>query len=86
EPWNPNLTTLTDFDSKWKSMMDPKTPVPTPPGERFNQKVGVFEGGGYVSKGVFRPMTDCRMHSNEASFCPVCTDAIERMILSHTGL
>ncbi len=85
EPWNPNLTTLVDFDSKWKSMMDPKTPVPTPARERSNRKVGVFEGGGYVSKGVFRPMIDCRMHSNEASFCPVCTDAIERMILSHTG-
>ncbi len=23
EPWSPNLTTLVDFDSKWKSMIDP---------------------------------------------------------------
>lgn len=30
EPWEPNVTTLVDFDSKWKSMVDPKTPIPTP--------------------------------------------------------
>lgn len=29
EPWEPNITTLKDFDSKWKDMMDKDTPIPT---------------------------------------------------------
>ena len=82
EPWQPNLTTLKDFDSKWKEMLGKKTPVPTPTEEKYKSKVGVFEGGGYVAKGVYRPAYDCRMKSNEApSFCPVCQKAIEDMIL-----
>ncbi len=30
EPWEPNITTMVDFDSKWKDMIKPGTPVPTP--------------------------------------------------------
>lgn len=30
EPWEPNVTTLVDFDSKWKGMVTPGTPIPTP--------------------------------------------------------
>lgn len=30
EPWEPNITTLTDFNSKWADMLKPGTPVPTP--------------------------------------------------------
>jgi hypothetical protein len=85
EPWNPNLTTLVDFGSKWKGMVAKDTPVPTPPDSIYMQTVGVFEGGGYVAKGVFRPMFDCRMHSNEATFCPVCSKAIKQMICWQTG-
>ena len=86
EPWNPNLTTLVDFDSKWKDMLGKDTPVPTPPENKYERTLGVFEGGGYVSKGVFRPMIDCRMHSNDAEFCPVCSRAIIEMIRCHSGL
>jgi hypothetical protein len=85
EPWNPNLTTLVDFGAKWKSMVDKDTPVPTPPEEANEQKVGVYEGGGYVARGVYRPMIDCRMHSNDAAFCPVCSRAIMEMIHWQTG-
>ncbi len=85
EPWNPNLTTLVDFSSKWEEMVPEGVPVPTPPLDKYRRTVGVYEGGGYVSKGVYRPMIDCRMHSNDASFCPVCTRAIEKMIRLHTG-
>ena len=31
EPWEPNLTTLVDFQSKWADMLPKGTPVPTPP-------------------------------------------------------
>ncbi len=30
EPWEPNITTLKDFNSKWADMMPKKTPIPTP--------------------------------------------------------
>lgn len=30
EPWEPNITTLVNFDSKWKDLIAPGTPVPTP--------------------------------------------------------
>jgi len=82
EPWEPNLTTLVDFESKWKDMLSEETPVPTPRKPEYSDKVGVFEGGGYVSEGVYSPFMDCRMKSNRAeSFCPVCRRAIEKMIL-----
>ena len=81
EPWEPNLTTLTDFDSKWKDMLAPGTPVPTPADSAYQNIVGVFEGGGYSATGVYRPFIDCVMKSNMSGrFCPVCRRAIVRMI------
>jgi len=79
EPWQPNITTLVDFSKKWESMLADGTPVPTPPTDTLS--VGVYEGGGYVAKGVYRPALNCRMHTNEAKgFCPVCQKAIVDMI------
>ena len=47
--------------------------------------VGVYEGAGYTSKGIYRPVTECRMKINEApAFCPVCQRALERLILFYT--
>jgi len=44
-------------------------------------KVGAYEGGGYVARGVYRPFLDCTMFSrSHAPFCPVCQRAITRMI------
>lgn len=88
EPWEPNLTTLKDFSSKWADMLPEGTPVPTPPvtdPARVYTQVGVYEGGGYSSKGVYRPATECRMKINEApAFCPVCQRALERLIRFYT--
>ena len=82
EPWEPNLTTLVDFASKWADMMPRRQPVPTPPsGKDLYSEVGVYEGGGYQPHGVYRPAQECRMKINEAPvFCPVCERAIRRMI------
>jgi hypothetical protein len=81
EPWEPNLTTLVNFKLKWGALIDPTTPVPTPRNDAFRNKTGVFEGGGYMAKGIFSPMEDCRMKSNKPdSFCPVCQDAIRKAI------
>ena len=82
EPWQPNLTTLKEFDKKWKNMVNKETPVPTPSTDQYKNTVGAYEGGGYVAKGMYRPYIDCRMKSNQAKgFCPVCQDAIVKMIL-----
>lgn len=84
EPWEPNLTTLVDFDRKWKAMIDSSTPVPTPREAKYSGMVGVFEGGGYTAKGIYSPVMDCRMKSNQAKkFCPVCSQAIQKVIDAH---
>ena len=103
EPWEPNLTTLKDFDSKWADMLPKDTPIPTPPAkipdyrkveteaerQQLNaatQRVGVFEGGGYQSKGVYRPAQECRMKINEVeNFCPVCSRALKRITDFYTS-
>ena len=83
EPWEQNITTLKDFDSKWKDLLDKDCPIPTPDSDK--RKIGVFEGGGYQSKGVYRACNDCRMKTNEApEFCPVCQRALERLIRFYT--
>ena len=104
EPWEPNLTTLVDFQSKWADMLPKGTSIPTPPDPKVpnyrkitnekeqrlldaaTQRVGVFEGGGYQSKGVYRPAQECRMKINEvANFCPVCSRAIQRITDFYTS-
>lgn len=82
EPWEPNITTMVNFESKWKDLIAKSVPVPTPNTKKYTGVTGLFEGGGYSAKGIFRPSFDCRMKSNEAeSFCEVCQGAIEEMIL-----
>jgi hypothetical protein len=81
EPWEPNLTTLTEFDKKWKSDLPAGTPVPTPVTEEYRGKLGVFEGGGYVEKGVYRPSIECTMKNLKYdAFCPVCKRALSGVI------
>ncbi len=80
EPWEPNLTTLVHFDKKWKAMVDKDTPIPTPDTRKYNGVTGVFEGGGYKAKGVYRPQRTCMMKELSAGFCPVCTKAILDML------
>lgn len=87
EPWEQNITSLVDFGSKWADMLDKRTPVPTEPTDKRKRDytVGVYEGGGYITKGMYRPAVVCRMRDNEATqFCPVCQRAIERIIRYNT--
>jgi hypothetical protein len=86
EPWEPNITSLVSFDKKWKKDLDSDAEIPTPVNEKTKkQKIGVFEGGGYMTKGMYRPAYDCRMRTNEAkSFCAVCEKSVERVIMHLT--
>ncbi len=79
EPWEPNITTLVDFDRKWKDLLPANTPIPTPINELHKDKCGVFEGGGYLPKNIYRPMDHCMMR-DYAPFCPACSRAIRQMI------
>ena len=72
EPWEPNLTTKHDFSSKWEDLFKAG-------------KAGLIEGGGYLSKGVWRGFEDCRMRTNEEpEFCLVCKQALVRLIDFYT--
>lgn len=87
EPWEQNITSLVDFESKWKDMLPKNTCIPTEPTQKREKKytIGVYEGGGYMTKGMYRPAVICRMRDNVATqFCPVCQRAIERIILFNT--
>lgn len=81
EPFQPNITTLVNFKSKWESMIPDTIPVPTPNDVAFSGVVGVFEGAAYQSKGLYRPMYDCRMKSiSHKEFCDVCKKTIADFI------
>ena len=87
EPWEQNISTNIDFASKWQDMVSAGVPVPTPREARYTGKVGLFEGGGYVAKGVFSPAMDCRMNTNEApGYCPVCQRELIKMIRYYSEL
>lgn len=48
--------------------------------------VGAFEGGGYVSEGLYRPAIDCLMFTRGVKpLCPVCRRAVEARIRVYTG-
>lgn len=106
EPWEPNITTLVDFQSKWADMLPKDCKIPdtsyydgaatmkllrsgdrkalSPKNDIYN-KIGVYEGAGYSSKGVYRPVHECRMKINEAPiFCPVCKRSLDRLIRFYT--
>ena len=75
EPLEPNITSLVNFEAKWKRLVPAGTPIPTQPVEgldrRENGPVGAYEGAGYLEKGCYRPCTKCMMR-DYANFCPVC--------------
>lgn len=73
EPWEKNITTRVNFASKWQDMIG------------RDSSVGLFEGAGYSTRGIYRPCADCRMRTNEEpEFCPVCQRAIINLIDFYT--
>jgi len=58
-----------------------KATIPLLKSEPHYGKVGAFEGGGYLAKGIYRPEVDCIMFSrNRSDFCKVCSETINKMI------
>lgn len=88
EPWEQNITTLVDFESKWSDMLPKDIVVPTKiTSDNYSstEALGVYQGAGYSMKGIYRPVPDCRMRTNEAkAFCPVCQISLQRLIDFYT--
>ena len=85
EPWEPNITTLTDFHGKWEDMIEKGTKKPTPATPENKDKVGLYEGAGYSLNGVYRGMQDCRMRTNaNPVFCRICDRALRNLINFYT--
>jgi hypothetical protein len=85
EPVEPNITRQLDPEKiKWKSFLSKDVTLPTKSSRetRAERTVGAFEGGGYLSKDMYRPQAGCWMGSAnpQEGFCVVCDDAIQRMI------
>jgi len=84
EPWEPNITALlSPPDVKWRDLVAPGTPVPTPADSSKYPfpTVGAFEGAGYAAKGLYRPAIDCIMISRtQTQFDPVCARALRNVI------
>ncbi len=83
EPWEVNITAHnTRVGLKWEDLVLPSTPCPTPPSVSAGT-VGLFEGGGYYSRGLFRPEHSCTMRDLSPRFCAVCSRAIELKLRSY---
>lgn len=85
EPVEPNITRQLEPDKiKWKTFLSKDVTLPTKSSRetRAQRTVGAFEGGGYLSKGMYRPQAGCWMGSAnpQEGFCVVCDDAIQRMV------
>ncbi len=79
EPWEQNITTLKDFESKWKGQLKKGTPVPTSLDQAKKYPLGVYEG--LPGNGIYKGALECRMRTNQhREFCVVCQNAIEKLI------
>jgi hypothetical protein len=99
EPWEGNITTLTNLDSKpWGQLLPEgfgekqidhsgwELNPQNPQSPEFNSKkpwpLGIYEGGGYLQQGVYRPWPNCMMnwfHRIDV-YCPVCIEEIRQTI------
>ncbi|MCF8239997.1 MAG: IgA Peptidase M64 [Melioribacteraceae bacterium] len=81
EPWEPNITTMVDFESKWKNIINSETPIPTPNEDSFKDVIGAFEGAGYMAKGIYRSSLSSIMITLSAeSFNEVSKDVLGKLI------
>ena len=72
-----NITSNTDrATTKWRDLIAATTTIPTvsdtPPGV-----VGLWEGGGYFKRGMFRPQSTCHMRTTGSPFCAVCARKVQ---------
>ncbi len=99
EPWEGNITTLTNLDTKaWGRLLpeanreestdrsgwelNPQNPQSPDFNPKKPWKLGIYEGGGYLQRGVYRPWPNCMMnwfHRIDV-YCPVCVEETKQTI------
>jgi hypothetical protein len=77
DPAEVNITNNTDrATTKWRDLINATTAIPTtsdtPPGV-----VGLWEGGGYYRRAMFRPQNNCHMRQTADPFCAVCARKLD---------
>jgi len=81
EPWEQNVTNLKDFSGKWSHLIKKGTPMPTPTKLQKKYPVGLYEGGAYLAKGMYRASYNCRMRTNDTpDFCPACRLGLDKIL------
>ncbi len=79
------ITLPTPWDKERYEKMDDAAKKAHLAGKEYKDLVGAFEGAGYASQGLYRPMVDCIMFSRAAiPYCRVCEDTIIKMIRFYT--
>jgi hypothetical protein len=74
DPLDVNITSNTDrTTTKWRTLIAASTAIPTttPDGA-----VGLWEGGGYYRRGLYRPQSTCHMRTTASPFCAVCAGKV----------
>ena len=85
EPLEPNITAFLNPDYiKWAHLLTPGVPLPTPAEEENDSVVGLFEGAGYTSTGMYRSCLHCVMGAGGLSYCRACQDAIRKVIAHYS--
>jgi hypothetical protein len=81
EPWEPNITTLINFESKWKNLIGENVIIHTDIKGKDKLEIGIYEGGGYVEKGVYRSTPSSLMKGWDVNeFNEVSKIALEKII------
>jgi hypothetical protein len=89
---NRNCTTFLNPNTvSWSALIpNPNLIVPLPTifnaaNMDANATVGIFEGCATYQRGIYRPVSDCRMKTNSPQFCPVCRAIMGRSVERYLG-
>src|SRR5262249_41543114 len=71
----------------WSRFIAPATTVPTTfgPGMDSNRTVGIFQGCGTKTSGIYRPVDNRRMRGNLPDYCPVCQTLMRKPLYPNLG-
>jgi len=83
-----NCSTVLDRKGvSWRPFINADTPLPSDllATADPNLTVGMFTGCNYATKGIYRPVRECRMKSNTPHFCPVCLGLMKSAVASYAA-
>jgi IgA peptidase M64 len=76
-------TVLSRTDVVWSDFLFPNIALPTVWDATTmdqDETVGEFEGCKTYGRGIYRPVSNCRMRGNSNEFCPVCRDNLKQTL------